>query len=120
MGNSHYRSNIIAKDGTQKIVGFNIASVNSMEATNLILNTLASAPKVHGTTQVIAGSYIRIGTSKYLFSTTSAAASTVSRQVYDTVGTPYKGSLSFGVDGVWLHKNNFPNSSATAVKLGTV
>ena len=121
MGNSHYKSNMRAKTGSEVITGFNrIATIAKLHATDVIANTLASAPTIHGTTKTIAGSYIRIGGNKYLLTTSSAAASTVARQAYTTLGTPYKGSITLGVSGLWLHKNNFANTNATAVAISTV
>jgi len=120
MGDSHYRSNIIAKDGTQKIVGFNIASVNSINATNLIANTLASTPKVHGTTQVIAGNHIRIGTNKYIFVTTKTTAATLEAEATayakaSLAATAIAGSIALGPGAIWYFSNG-----STATKVGTV
>lgn len=120
-GNSHYRSNLRAKTGAEVITGFKrIATMAKIVATDLIANTLASVPTVDGTTKVIAGNYIKVGSRKYLLTSSSNAATTIAKQAYTTLGTPYKGSLTFAPEGVWVHQNNFANTSATAAKLGTV
>lgn len=122
MGNSHYKSNLRAKTGAEVITGFNrIATIAKIVATDLYANTLASVPTIHGTTKVIAGTYIQIGSSgRYILTSTSNAATTIAKQAYTTLGTPYKGSLTFGSDGIWRHKNNFANTNASAEKLDTV
>jgi len=75
MGKSHYKSHIVGKAGTE-----NIASINNITA----LGTL-TIPKISVSTSVtspafVSSNYIRMGAKKFIFTTTSTAATTVAVQ----------------------------------------
>ena len=59
MGNSHYKSNLIAYDGTQTLRKFaSIASMNSITATDITALTSITVPTLKGTTKVTTASLV--------------------------------------------------------------
>ena len=72
MGTSHIESNMVGKDGTETITGFQRMQADQMVCAT-VTATVLSAPTVTVTTQttspiVDATSYVKIGTGKYIFS----------------------------------------------------
>lgn len=79
MGTSHFSSNV---KGNVKVT---VASVNAtnlkigtkIDTPTLKASTIASAPTVHGTTKVKAGSYFQLGAHQYIFFGTKPSESLV-------------------------------------------
>lgn len=105
MADSHYRSNIIAKAGTEKISGFSyIASITTIKnvtdiesVTNIQADTLASAPTVK------ASSYIQIG-GKYIFTTSYSHAASINPEATTLIGKAVPvGSIALSGNGeLWI------------------
>lgn len=112
MGDSHYRSNIIAKVGTETLKGFT-CTVPSMTATLLVAGTSVTAPAVAGTTSVTAptvtGStkvvgtgYLQVGT-KFIFPTVQSHAASIQAEATLLIGgTCTKGSMALGAGELFL------------------
>jgi len=121
VGNSHYKSNLRAKTGSEVITGFNrIATIAKLHATDVIANSVASAPTVHGTTKVIAGNHIRISTNKYIltsaFTTAASVAAEATAYAKSSLNaTGIAGSIVLGDGAAWYFSNG-----STATKVGTV
>ena len=105
MGDSHYKSNLIAKSRGINVTGFSTVTVATITATTLNVGGVltgagrvtsavaASAPTVHGTTKLHAGSYIKIGTGQYIFFGSSTTSATIVAEATALVATPLRGSL---------------------------
>jgi len=111
LGDSHYKSNLIAKSRGINVTGFSTVTVATIAATNLAVGTnqtvggtmvvtgrstsavAASAPTVHGTTKLHAGSYVKLGTGQYIFFGSSTTSATIVAEATALVGTPIRGSL---------------------------
>jgi len=120
LGNSHYRSSLRAKTGAEVITGFNrIATIGAIHATNMVLTGVASAPTVHGTTNVIAGTklqtgnYIKIGT-KYIITTGQSTAASINAAATLLLGTVPAGSIALGAGEFWVFSSD---NSATMITI---
>ena len=100
-GTTRWRSNLsphtTGSSGEQllnwyKIQGTKVVSA-SVNATNIKANTKLNAPAVVGTTYVQATSYIKLGTSQYLFFGTKQTAATIIANATALVGGTIAGSL---------------------------
>lgn len=114
MGSSHYKSHIRKDTSESKvdIVGFDsIGSINKITATTVIIRSVASAPTVHGTTNVIAGTklqtgnYIKIGT-KYILTTAFSTAASINAAATALLGTCPKGSIALGAGEFWIFSSD--------------
>ena len=121
MGNSHYRSHLRAKTGSEVITGFNrIATIAKLQATDIIANSVASAPTIHGTTKLIAGNHIRISTNKYILTSAYNIAASIEAEATAYAksslnATGIAGSMVLGGRTVWYFSNG-----NTATQIGTV
>lgn len=112
MGDSHIRSNLKGKLGTETITNFATMGDSS---TAISGSTVTSAGAVSGTT--ITGStyaqapYLIVGTNKYVFFTNANTAATVLADATALVGTPVKGSLSLGAGEIWY----FPSDTTASL-----
>ena len=125
MGDSHYKSNIVGKAGTETISNFatitGAALVGSSTVTSPAIEgtTSLTSHAVEGTTSVtspnvIAESYVTIGTNKYVFDNN---APTMASIVYDAsvlAGASIKGSVTLGDGILWVHSGD---KAATKVTL---
>ena len=101
MANSHLRSNWVGEDGTQTISNF-----ASIEADAIISgDTTTSA-------NIIASSFVTIGTAKYIFSGAAALSPDIVAEATALVATPILGSLYMGVAQTWVL-----DSDTTATKV---
>jgi len=114
MGDSHYKSNIKGKDGTETISNF-----ASITGTALVGSTSLTSAAVEGTTsatspKVIASSYLTVGTDKYLFFSSSNTEASIVLEATALAGASIKGSLTLGDGDLWLHDGD---ATATMIKL---
>lgn len=91
MGKSHYKSDIIGYDGTQKI-----ASINKIDISATITGAV-----VQSTGPVISANYIKIGT-KYIFTTSFSTAASINAEATALAGTAAQGSIALGKGEFWI------------------
>ena len=84
MGTSHVDSNMEAKDGTETITGFATISGTTLSGAN-----------------VRATNYVRVGTHKYIFTTTYATEASIVAEA-TAVDASVKGSIALGVGRLWV------------------
>lgn len=110
MGNSHFRSDVIALDHTQSIKGFREVKCATLTATDIVVNTSLTAPSLGITGNASANvlkasglgdsSYIQIGANnQYLFVGPSNTEASVVLEATALVGATIKGSLYLGRKG---------------------
>ncbi len=110
MGDSHFRSDVIALNHTQAIKGFRDVKCATLTATNAVVNTALTAPAVNvagvasanvlKATGLGDSSYIQIGaTNQYLFVGPSNTEASVVLEATALVGATIKGSLYLGRKG---------------------
>ena len=116
MGDSHYKSNIVGKAGTETIS--NIATITG---TALVGSTSLTSPAIEGTTSltspavegttsvtspnVIASSYLTVGT-KYVFFSKSGTEASIILEATALVGASVKGSMTLGAGANWIHNTD--------------
>uniref|UniRef100_A0A6H1ZKG9 Uncharacterized protein n=2 Tax=viral metagenome TaxID=1070528 RepID=A0A6H1ZKG9_9ZZZZ len=100
MGDSHYKSNIVAKVGTETISGFNKVTVATVTATNLYSNkiigvTSASAPSMYASSKVRIGTggYLQMAARQYMFFGAAPNQAGIIAEATNLVGTAVRGSL---------------------------
>ena len=96
MGDTHFRSNIAGKDGTETISNF--ATISG--------TTITGSTSVTGTSYVTGGSvratnYIKLGSHKYIFEGDAGTEATIVAAA-TAVDASCKGSLYMGPDTLWL------------------
>ena len=128
MGNSHYKSHLVAAQSGVKIRGFNaIASMNSISATNITGNALygsstASAPivKAQSFMQIGVGNVEPAGTRRFIltssFNTTASMipVATLFAKT-DLPSTNIKGSIVLGCGKIWSFTSAQSATSLAAV-----
>lgn len=122
MGDSHIRSNLKGKLGTETITGFATMGDSS---TALVGATVTSSGAISGTgitgtgalqgATVRATSYITVGTNKYIFFSNSGVEATIISEATALVGTPIKGSLVLAKDNIWVFRSDTSASTVGAV-----
>lgn len=93
MGDSHYKSNIIGKLGTEKISNFHTASVDVCKCATLEGTTSVTSPKV------ICTNYVTLGTNQYIYFGTEDNKASVLAAATALTGTPLIGSLYLSTSG---------------------
>ena len=126
MGNSHFKSNVIGKDGTETIRGFATISASALigstsitgaaaggfatlTATALTVSAAISGATISGTTSITtpkatidAGGYIQLGAHQYILFGAMTTAASVQADV-TAVDASNIGSMYLGTDGQgWL------------------
>ncbi len=109
MGNSHFKSNVIAKTGNETIRGFatisattltggTVKATSAMHAESLTATTV----NISGVTSIAAGQYIKLGSHQYiLFGDMDSQASVEAAAT--AVDASCRGSLYLGTDGqAWI------------------
>jgi len=112
MGDSHYKSNIKGKDGTETISNF-----ASITGTALVGSTSLTSAAVEGTTsltspKVIASSYLTVGTNRYLFFNKADTMASVNYDASALTATPRKGSITLGAGALWVHTADYAATKA--------
>ena len=115
MGTTHFKSSIVAKNGTETISGFasvggTVIAGTTVDATGAITggSTIAGTTEVSGAT-VAASNYVKICTNKYIFQGGDETQASLMAIIEALVATPLdkKGSLYFGDTIAWrLITNN--------------
>jgi hypothetical protein len=106
MGNSHYKSHLIAKQDGVNITGFSTCTVATVVATNLVVGTAMTAPTITGSTSVRATSYVKIG-SKYIFVSSKNTAASLPAEATLTAGVAtILGSIVLAGNAVYRFTSN--------------
>lgn len=100
MGDTHWRSDLKAKDGLETISGFTNITGGTLTATTLTVNTSGTVPALT-TTTTKATSYFQLGDHKYIFfGDESTEGSIVAAAT--AVDASVKGSLYLGAGTLWV------------------
>ena len=98
MGTSHFKSNVAAKTGAETITGFATLSGTTLSGTTLSGTNLTASGAVTGA-NVVATSYIKIGTGHQYVLFGSAALATSVVLAATALTATAKGSLYISSDG---------------------
>ena len=109
MGDSHFKSNVIGKVGTETIRGFATGGFATLTATELTVSAAISGATISGTTSITtpkatidAGGYIQLGAHQYILFGAMTTAASVQADV-TAVDASNIGSMYLGTDGQgWL------------------
>ncbi len=126
MGDSHFRSDVIALDHTQIIKGFREIKCATFTATNAVVNTALTAPAVNVAGAASANivkatglgdsSYVQIGVQQYAFVGNSNTGASIVAEATALVATPIKGSTYMSRKGsLWSY-----TTDSAAVRLGNI
>ena len=109
MGDTHFRSNIKAKNGTETISGFASVGGTVLTATGAVSGATVTATGAASGATVVATSYVKVGSNKYVFQGGDVTQASLIAIIEALVATPLdkQGSLYLGDTKAWRLSNNF-------------
>ena len=112
MGDSHFKSNIKAKDGqTPTISGFSSISATTLSGGSGGISTSGDIESTAG--KIKSSNYIQIGDNKYVFVSTSNTQASIEAEA-TAINASVRGSITLGVGKIWVFTDDSTAASVTS------